>query len=249
MSLIVASSYTAVAPNRVVGFLASGGTAPYTYSVLPDGAGGSINSTTGVYTAPALVNPDPAKAFDVIVATDMLNVTAQTPLLVADALGLFCEILQNEMGLSNGRVYLWDQKLMQPKDSGLYIAVGVVTCKPFGNTVKPDTSGGGVNEIQSVNMMATLSIDLISRSTEALRRKEEALMALASYYSQSQQQANSFFVGKLPPGTQFANLSTIDGAAIPYRFNIAINIQYFVTKIKSTPYFDDFENAVVTVQP
>jgi hypothetical protein len=98
-------------------------------------------------------------------------------------------------------------------------------------------------------MLATLSIDIISRSTQALLRKEEVLMALNSNYSEYQQEANSFYIGRLPVGAQFVNLSQIDGAAIPYRFNISINMQYFSRRIKPVDYFDEFSEVAVTTEP
>jgi hypothetical protein len=96
--------------------------------------------------------------------------------------------------------------------------------------------------------MATLSIDIISRSNEALLRKEEILLALNSQYAESQQELNSFFIGTLPAGGQFVNLSYVDGAAIPYRYNISINIQYFVTTLKASPYYTDFQDPEITTQ-
>lgn len=96
--------------------------------------------------------------------------------------------------------------------------------------------------------MGVLTIDLISRSFEAYRRKEELLMALASNYSLTQQERNSFFIGKRPAGGQFVNLSNIDGAAIPYRFNLSLNIQYFSTVTKAVDYFDQFNDADVVTE-
>lgn len=227
----------------------AGGVEPYVYSVVPGGAGGTIDPDTGLYQTPLTMNANPKLTTDILKVTDDDGDTATYPILVTNPLGLFCEILQQELGLAAGRVYLWNQKIMQPTDSGLYIAVSVLTCKPFANTVKPDGSGAGMDAVQSINMLATVSIDAISRGPEALNRKEEILLALAGLYSQSQQELNSFNIGKLPPGGQFVNLSNIDGEAIPYRFNISVNMQYFVRKVKAVPYYDDFAAVEVTTEP
>ena len=151
-----------------------------------------------------------------------------------------------ELGLANDRVWIYNQKKNQPTDEKMFVVVSVLTCKPFANTSKflPDGT-----TVQSINMMATLSLNVKSRSTEALLRKEEVLMALASHYAQSQQEQNSFLIGKLPPGAQFVNLSEVDGAAIPYRFNISVNMQYFVKKVKAVPYLDQFDEPEVTTEP
>lgn len=249
MSLVLRKSVTAMGVGLTTNVAGQGGVEPYVYSVAPGGAGGAINASTGTYTAPATVNDNPKLTSDTIIVTDDDGATAEGTILVTDALGLFCEVIQQELGLANGRVYLWDQKIMQPNDSGLYVAVKVLLCKPFANTMKYDGSGSGLDAVQSVNMLATLQLDIISRGPAARTRKEEVLMALNSNYAQSQQELNSFYIGKLPPGGQFVNLSSIDGSAIPQRFSINVNLQYFVRKTKPVSYFDDFAEVQVTTEP
>lgn len=249
MSLSLSKSVTAMAPGIQTQVLGIGGTPPYVYSVLPGGAGGAIDSVTGVYTAPATASADPKTSSDTIQVEDAVLATATGQILVALPLMLFCEILQQELGLSPGRVYLWDQKINEPNDAGLFIAISVPRCKPFSANASIDGSGAGLNSIQSVNMMAQLDIDIISRGPEARDRKEEVILALSSVYAEQQQERNSFFIGKLPAGSQFVNLSNIDGAAIPYRYKISVNMQYFVKKTQAVPYFDTFEDAQVTTDP
>lgn len=248
--MTLTQSKTAVGTGITASFLAVGGTGAVTYSVRqnPVGAGGTINSSSGLYTAPAIVNGGsfgkPDKLYDTIIARDSLGVVATANILVGSPLLLFCEIIQQGLGLAPGRVYLWDQKLMQPTDSGLYVAVSVPSCKPFGNTNTIDPTTG--NSVQSVNMLAQLQVDIISRDAEARDRKEELILALGSTYSQQQQEGNSFFVGKLPVGSQFTNLSSPDGAAIPYRFAIGISMQYFYTKTLVQDYFNNFPTPNLT---
>ncbi len=250
--IVLTQSKTALGVGLTASFLASGGTSPLVYSVLPNGAGGTIDDTTGLYTAPPTVNNGsylaPKQMYDVIQVTDDVGLFKKATILVGTPLILFCEVLQRGLGLADGRVYLWDQKIMEPSDAGLFIAVSVLTCKPFSNTNKYDGSGSGLLSIQSVNMYANMQIDVISRSAEARDRKEEVIMALNSDYAQSQQEGNSFYIGKLPPGSQFVNLSNPDGGAIPYRYNIAVALQYFVTKNQAVPYFSTFSPAEETIE-
>lgn len=246
MSLSILSSVTAMAPGTTTFVAGIGGTPPYVYSVVAGGAGGSVDSSTGLYTAPAQQNPDPSKIADTIRVTDSLSAVASVSIKTFNTLGLFCDILQNQLGLADGRVYIYNQKIKEPTDAGLFIAISVLQAKPFGNTNSFDADG---NSVQSVNMLTTLSINAISRDTSALTRKEEIVLALFSNYSQSQQELNSFLVGRIPPGGQFVNVSGIDGAAIPYRFNISVNVQYFYKKVSAVPYYDDFEEPVITTEP
>lgn len=243
----LSQSLTAIGPGLTASFLASGGEAPYSYAVSPGGAGGSVNSTTGLYQAPSTQPTTPQTQYDTIVATDSLGATASAQIMIGTALMLFADILQTQLGLDNNHIYFWDQKIMQPTDNGLYIAISNKLNRPFSNQ---NTFDGTTNsQIQVVNMMATLDLDIISRDTTALMRKEEVLMALFSNYSLQQQFANSFTIGRLPPEAQFLNLSQLDGAAIPYRYRISINIQYAQTKITTTPYFDNFETPEVVTNP
>lgn len=245
--ITIAQTYTAIAVNLSAFFLASGGAEPYTYSVLSGGAGGSIDAVTGFYTAPSILSSDPNFANDTILVTDDNGDTAQATILIGTPLILFCDILKHEMGLDDKHIYLWDQKLSQPTDGNLYIAVSIASCKAFGNTNLSVSSGSGMNQIQSVNMQATLDLDLISRGPAARDRKEEVLFALASVYSQQQQTANSFLVGRLPAGSRFINLSDIDGAAIPYRFRVSVSIQYFAQKILPAQHFDSFADPEILI--
>ena len=228
---------SAVAPNIASSFQAAGGTPPYSYLVRPNGAGGVIDSASGIYTAPAQVGTSPQTLYDVVQATDSVGSIAIAKILVGTPLFLLCDIIQTYLGLQPGRVYLWDQKIMQPVDSGLYVAVSVPNCRPFGNNVSYDSDGNATN---TVNMLATIDLDIISRGPAARDQKEQVLMAILSTYSQQQQEANSFFIGRLPAGARFTNLSAIDGTAIPYRYKISFNMQYAATSQQAVSYFDQF---------
>lgn len=248
MSLTLIQNLTAIVPGMTALFEASGGAEPYVFSVVPGGAGGSINPTTGEYVSSVTMGETPQTIFDTIVVTDDDADIVSSTILVASPLFLLCDILKTELGLENGRVFLWDQKIFQPSDNGLYVIVSESSCKPFSNNIEKGTSGWS-NAIQSSNFMSTVDIDIISRGPAARDRKGEIILALNSIYAQSQQEANGFYIGKLPPSARFVNLSMVDGAAIPYRFRISINLQYAVTKTKTAPYFDTFADAPVFTNP
>jgi hypothetical protein len=241
MSIALLQNATACAPGLTVPFQAVGGTGPYTYVVVPGGVGGSIDST-GIYTAPLA-----RVGTDTIRATDSLAAVVTGTILVGTPLELFCNVLQTAMGLTANQVYLWDQKIDIPKDSRLYIAVGVLSCKPFASNTSYNGSGSGLDATQSVNMSATLSVDAFSRGPEARNRKEEIILALNSFYSEQQQELNSFRI--FPLSKEFVNLSEVDGAAIPYRFNLSVNIQYFVKSTQPIQYFSDFQNTQIVTDP
>lgn len=239
MALALVKSVSAMGPGLTTYVLGVGGTEPYVYSVEPGGAGGTINASSGLYTAPSSVNSNPALTSDTIKVTDSVAAEATGTILITSPLGLVAEIIQKELGLDSQHIYFWDQKLFQPKDSNLYVALSVERCKPFANVNKYDPATN--KSEQYLNVQATLGIDIISRSFQAVARKEEVLLALNSNYSRQQQSANSFQIGQLPANSEFLNLSIIDGAAIPYRFRISVNILYAFVKNQPVPYFDDFD--------
>lgn len=229
--MILKQTATAIANQITASFGASGGTAPYVYSVVSGGPGGTIGASSGVYTAPAA-----SVGVETIRVVDASSAEATATILVTDPLGLTCDIIRNYMALDSDQVFLWDQKFNIPKDSRLYVAVGIQSLKPFGVTNR--FNFGANQDDQSVNMLARLDVNIMSRSLDAVKRKEEIVLALTSSYAQRQQTANSFYLSPLPGG--FVNLSQEDGAAIPYRFAISVNLQYFFKKRKSSEYFDEF---------
>ncbi len=155
-----------------------------------------------------------------------------------------CEIIQNQMELEDGQVYLYNQKINIPPDDKLYVAVGVGPSKPFGSTRKM-ASGAGVTQRQSINVLQSLQIDILSRTTEALDRKEEILLALKSAYAMEKQLRYGFMAA---PIGQFTPLGSIEGAAIPYRFSINVNVQYSVSKDQETEYYDTFATPEVVTE-
>lgn len=245
MSLVLSQNFTAVVPTaNFVQFLASGGTSPYSYSVLAGGAGGTIDPSTGDYTAPSLMTAYPAKGlYDTIQVTDADLAIATSQILVGTPLFLICDILQTELGLDSSHTYLWDQKVFQPTDSNLYVAVSLVSCKPFGNAFEVQVDGTSVE--QWVAMYGQVDFDIISRGPAARDQKELVILALNSIYSQQQQNANGFYIGKLPISNGFINLSQIDGAAIPYRYKISYAMQYQTNLSSNVQYYDSFETPQV----
>ncbi len=151
-----------------------------------------------------------------------------------------CEIIQHELELLEGTVFIYNQRINLSSFSGLLVAVGVQSLKMIG--VRTQVLDG--IETQGANVNAVFSIDIMSKDLTALDRKEEVILALSSTYAEQIQEKYGFHIGKLP--TNFVNLSEIDGAAIPYRFQLSVQVQYAVNKTKSVDYFDQFSDSLTT---
>ena len=125
----------------------------------------------------------------------------------------------------------------------MVISLQILDSKIISNSLK---TIDGI-DVQSVNKRAVLQIDLWSRSMEAVNRKEEIIMALVSRYAESQMENCAFKIGRIP--SNFVNLSSEEGSAIPYRFNISIPIQYYIEKRKEISFYENFESVnIITNQ-
>lgn len=242
--MIIRSYYRIVGVGVRVPVMAFDGVQPYTFSIAPGGAGGSIDQD-GIYTAPAYISApraDISETFDTIIATDADGETASYIMGIGYSTKFIADIIAKELGLAPDQVLIENQKFTLPPDKRLYVSIKTLTSRAISNRnhfVDGDSA-------QSVNMVSPVDIGIYSRTTEALTRKEEVVMALNSNYAKNQQQLNSFLIGKV--GT-IVPLSNIDGAAIPFFFNINVNIQYAVSKQKPVDYFDSFEIDNVITNP
>ncbi len=238
MSLQILSNSTNVAMGISMPVMGAGGVAPYTYSVLGNG---SITNS-GVYSSGYKVGKDVIRVVDSTGKSAVLDVFVGTPL------HLLADIIQRQLGLPAGRVWLWDQKVIMPTDYDMFVVIGESMVKPFGSANYFDAASD--SQVISTNCYAEAQIDIYSRGPEARDRKEEVILALASNYAETQQELNNFHIAKLP--NSFNNLSVLEydsGTAIPYRFTITVGIQYQVKRISSTQYFDDFDEPSVITNP
>lgn len=232
MALELKANSQHLAPNVSTTLSGFAGVEPYVFSMVPGGIGGIVNAATGKYTAPQGFGIDTVRVTDDVAATFDLEMNVLSPL------ELLAQIIQQEMGLPTDRVWIFNQKINEPEDQDIYIVLQVLSAKIFSNVRETKVNGAGLDEVQSSNWQSQIQIDIKSRGLDALRRKEEVVMALGSQYAQQQQELSSFRIGKVPPN--MVNLSELDGSAIPYRFNITVNLLYGVTKSKAVEYFDNF---------
>lgn len=246
MTLQIAPAYAELAAGVPRNFQWSGGTPPYQARLTGEGQFSlEDNLVAGNYVAPFPQPQDVRKQVATITVTDSLGASVEADIFICTPLQLLGRILQRELGLDEGRVYLWDQKINAPTDSGLFIAISALAPKCYSNRNYFNSETD--NQEQGSSWATDVDIDIISRGPEARDRKEEVVMALASQYSVQQQELNSFSIAQIP--TSIRNLSEIDGAAIPYRFNFSVKLLYNVKKIQPAAFFDTFEDAEVLTDP
>lgn len=239
--LTIAPAFAELAQGVPRNFSGFGGVEPYAYTLSGVGA---IDAASGTYTAPATL-PRAKDQVATVIVTDANGDTAEADVYICTPLQLLGRIIQRELGLQEGHVYLWDQKINEPKNEGLFIAISALNPKCYANT---NTFNPATNAQEQSSSWATgVDIDIISRGPEARDRKEEVVMALKSQYSVQQQELNSISIASIP--TAIRNLSELDGTAIPYRFNFSVNLLYNIKKIQAAAYMDTFPAPTVSVDP
>lgn len=244
--ITVKKNLYAIAPRIQTYFGQVGSVGAFTFSVLAGGAGGTIDPLTGLYTAPQLSDYNPKKFIDTIQVEDSLGTKGVTTIMVLPVLGLLAHIIQIEMGLTPEQVTLYQQKFKVPNDEKVYVAVGMLTQKPYGsNRTYKDGGVSTLNEIVSTNWKCIAWVEIYSSTNLAFLRKEEIAAAINSTYSEQIQEANNFKIAKMP--SQFTNISSEHGPGIPYRFNISVSLLYTVSKEKSVPFFDNYEKFEINV--
>lgn len=158
---------------------------------------------------------------------------------------IIVDIINEEMQMPTGAVWIRDENRKFDNSGNLNIIVGVIGIQPFGarSYMVPnnDTDPPTQQELQQVVTQEMIQIDILSRNNDALFRRAEIVMALNSFYSLQQQEANSFKIFRIPVG--FLNTSDAEGGSQLHRFSITINCHVWYRKLKNLPtydYYDDF---------
>lgn len=163
---------------------------------------------------------------------------------MADPTKLICNILQTQLGLQDGQIWVYNQKRDIPNDFGTYYVVTYNGQRIIGNVRREFVANDGLKEYQSVHSLANYSVDVISRSNTIRESRDQAIMALNSTYSQQVQEARGFQIAR--NSFQVTNTSELEGVAQLNRYTISFNVTYMSETTKSIQYFDTFSKEVIT---
>ena len=163
---------------------------------------------------------------------------------MADPTKLICNILQTQLGLQDGQIWVYNQKRDIPNDFGTYYVVTYNGQRIIGNVRREFVTNDGLKEYQSVHSLANYSVDVISRSNTIRESRDQAIMALNSTYSQQMQEARGFQIAR--NSFQVTNTSELEGVAQLNRYTISFNVTYMSETTKSIQYFDTFSKEVIT---
>jgi hypothetical protein len=147
------------------------------------------------------------------------------------------------------RVFIGNQSFVIPQYDYMFIIISESPGKVISAVSRFDDSGPSPTEVQEIIMQREIEIDVMSRTTkngytEARERKEEVLMAIASVYSQQQQEANGFRIFSFP--TSFVDVTENEGAGRLIRYHASLMAHVRYSKQKAVDYFGTFDYNTVT---
>ena len=157
---------------------------------------------------------------------------------------LICDIIKTGMGLNADQIWIYNQRRSIPEDERLYIVVGMMGMKPYGNVNVPTPTDDGFDDSLSQYMLETISIDIMSYTTEAIERYAQVLGSLISSYSQEMQEALGLKIAEIPVSVN--DVSKIEGATLIYRIAISLNVFRKYDMLIGAKYYDTFEDATIS---
>lgn len=159
------------------------------------------------------------------------------------SLDLLRDIIQQEMSLPDNQIYIYAQPNIIPEDKKLYVVIEYKYARTYSSrNINPSTTVSTLTQEQNINNQEFLTVQLFSRSFEALRRKEEVVMALKSFYAQQIQEKYSF---KLSTTPQIIDLTSLEASAMLYRYDVPVVFLSAYQKIKTVSWFNSFNGQVI----
>lgn len=168
----------------------------------------------------------------------------------ASTQSLLCGFLRAYLGLATEQVVVYNQKWKIPPDKRLYVTVSSIgPQKSYGATSSTEASVDGKALIESVAIASRemISVDLYSRSQEAINRKEEILQALASIPMQQLCEQYAIKVARIP--LTFVDTSGLEATANLNRFSITFAVLRTRVLSKPVEYYDTFSKPSLVIEP
>ncbi len=154
------------------------------------------------------------------------------------------DIIIDSLELCEDRVMIWNNRSVLPKDENLFIALELSSNKILANNnAFENREGDGFYEVFTTTAQEIYNIDILSRGLEALRRKEEVIMALKSTFAQKKQEEYGMMISKI---ANLIDLSAVENTSRLYRFQCRVTIHASYTKEKVIEYYETFNGEAHT---
>jgi len=160
---------------------------------------------------------------------------------------IICDIIKYGMSLKEDQIWIQNQRRHIPEDKRLYIVVGMLASKSYGNNIEYDYSGitgvsgttgttGIAYDIMTQYVRETIVIDVFSYTTEALERYGEVFGVLNSTYSEEMQTTHAIRIGKTP--ISINDVSHVEGATLLNRMSLTLQVLRKYSNVIGTNYYD-----------
>jgi hypothetical protein len=149
-----------------------------------------------------------------------------------NTLQIVASILKAHMGLTAEQIWIYNQRRNIPTTSGLFVTVGRVALKVYGNN--STQSGDSVTSGQWCQ--ETIAINMFSKNMDAMERVPEALAALRSPTSVFTQQQHAISIAPIPQSV--VDTSEVEGAGMLFRTTITIVVLSAYEQTSTATYFD-----------
>lgn len=159
------------------------------------------------------------------------------------------DILQQQLGLKDEQVLLYNQKFDIPPDDRLYLVLAFLGSRTFATKTQyvNDPLSGSLVETQTTNRQEIYSVRMRSLTSEARTRNWEISPALKSTFAQQQMEQASMSIGYLP--TSMNDLSRREGTAILNEYALTIRVLVAYQKTAPVDYFDQFATPQIFTNP
>jgi hypothetical protein len=157
---------------------------------------------------------------------------------------IICDIIKDGMALKDDQIWVYNQRRSIPEDKRLYITVGVMTMKPYGNNKTFNATT--LNDELSQYIQETLSINMMSYTTECLERYPEVMGSLIATYSQQVQELYALKIAETP--TSINDVSAIEGTTLLNRVAITLPVLRKYSMLIGANYYDTFEDIDMSTQ-
>ena len=155
------------------------------------------------------------------------------------------DILQDRMLLTDEQIFIYNQDFKIPTTQGLFVVLNYGTTQNYSTTnqfIPADEAEEGAEENISMLTKEDYIINLMSKNNEARLRKEEAIMAFNSNFSQEKQNEFQFQIARI--SNSFNNVSELEGAGMLNRFAITISLLAHYSQTNDTAYYDTFPKQI-----
>lgn len=162
---------------------------------------------------------------------------------MAEADKTVLRVIRDYMQLNEDRIWLRNQNISAPTDNDLFIIVGEGTAQIVSVTSDFNESTGA--EIQRILRYVPINIDVVSRSREAVERKEEVIMAFSSIIGQRYMEDENMKSMRAP---DIQDISEVEASSSLHRFRVSVIISHVKERIiQDIDTFDNFRDPEVLI--